>query len=142
MFLNCNLQVKLRESALAEVGLPVKCVHGKVSRLVIKVSVDMISNQSIEQYLLKAVDELQIPWFNLYSSKTTIDIEGLHLLVVPSTSVKYDADKERREANEAKQKHLQRIEDARTFREGEDKGLDTVKKIYSFQFSHCNFYDM
>ena len=31
------LQVKLRESALAEVGLPVKCVHGKVSRLVIKV---------------------------------------------------------------------------------------------------------
>ena len=70
---------------------------------------------------------MQIPWFNLYSSKTTIDIEGLHLLVVPSTSVKYDADKERREENEAKQKHLQRIEDARSFREGEDKGFHTLK---------------
>ena len=70
----------------------------------------------------------------MYSSKTTIDIEGLHLLVVPSTSVKYDADKERREANEAKQKHLQRIEDARSFREGEDKGLDIVQKTYSFPF--------
>ena len=50
------------------------------------------------------------------------------MLVVPSTSVKYDADKERREENEAKQKHLQRIEDARSFREGEDKVLlDTLK---------------
>ena len=77
---------------------------------------------------IKVFSELQIPWFNLYSSKTTIDIEGLHLLVVPSTSVKYDADKERREENEAKQKHLQRIEDARSFREGEDKVLlDTLK---------------
>lgn len=56
------------------------------------------------------------------------------MLVVPSTSVKYDADKERREANEAKQKHLQRIEDARSFREGEDKGLDIVQKTYSFHF--------
>ena len=37
----------------------------------------------------------QIPWFNLYSSKTTIDVEGLHLLIVPSTSVKYDANKAR-----------------------------------------------
>ena len=49
------------------------------------------------------------------------------MLVVPSTSVKYDADKERREENEAKQKHLQRIEDARSFREGEDKGFHTLK---------------
>jgi hypothetical protein len=88
--------VKLRESALASLGLPVKCVHGKVSKLVIK-----------------------IPWFNLFTKKTTIDIEGLHLLLVPSTSVKYDGEKERREENEAKQKRLQRIEDARAIREGE-----------------------
>ena len=51
------------------------------------------------------------------------------MLVVPSTSVKYDADKERREENEAKQKHLQRIEDARSFRVGEDKGFYTLKNF-------------
>ena len=38
MYSDIFLQVKLRESALAEIGLPVKCVHGKVARLVIKVS--------------------------------------------------------------------------------------------------------
>ena len=79
-----------------------------------------MSNQYLE------ISEFQIPWLNLYSSKTTIDIEGLHLLVKPSTSVKYNEEKERHEANEAKQKHLQRIEDAKSFREGEDK----VSKIY------------
>ena len=38
---------------------------------------------------------------------------GLHLLVVPSTSVKFDEVKERREINEAKQKRLQRTENAK-----------------------------
>ena len=54
---------------------------------------------------------------------------------MPSTSVKYDAEKERREANEAKQKHLQRIEDARSFREGEDKGLNACPKDLLFSIS-------
>ncbi|TRY69082.1 hypothetical protein TCAL_09656 [Tigriopus californicus] len=82
--------VKLKESALSDLGLPVKCVHGKVSKLVIK-----------------------IPWFHLFSDKTVIEVEGLHLLVVPSTSVKYDEEKERRLQNEAKQKRLQRTEEAK-----------------------------
>ena len=49
--------VKLKESALSDIGLPVKCVHGKVSELTIK-----------------------IPWFNLFGKKTTIHVEGLHLV--------------------------------------------------------------
>jgi len=65
-------------------GLPIKCVHGKVSKLVIKV-----------------------PWFNLFTKSTIIEIEGVHLLVVPSTSVKYDEKKERKLELEAKQKRLQ-----------------------------------
>ncbi len=82
--------VKLRESAFSDLGLPVRCVHGKVQRLVIK-----------------------IPWFNLFTKKTTIDLEGLHLLVVPSSAVKYDEKKERREQLEAKQKRLERTEQAK-----------------------------
>ena len=65
-------------------GLPIKCVDGKVSKLVIK-----------------------IPWFNIFTKSTTIEIEGVHLLIVPSTSVSYDENKERDLEQEAKQKRLQ-----------------------------------
>ncbi len=57
--------VKLKESAFSALGLPVKCVHGKVAKLVIK-----------------------IPWLNLFTKKTSIEVKGLHLLVVPSTAVR------------------------------------------------------
>lgn len=93
--------VKLKESALSDLGLPVKCVHGKVSKLVIK-----------------------IPWFHLFSDKTVIEIEGLHLLVVPSTSVKFDEEKERRLQNEAKQKRLQRTEEAKRLEQDASKTKD------------------
>ena len=99
--------VLLKESALSDLGLPVRCVHGKVSRLVIK-----------------------IPWFSLFTQKTVIYLEGLHLLVVPSTAVKYDEQKEKREANEAKQKRLERAEQAKEFgkeekKENNEEGGDT-----------------
>ena len=45
--------------------------------------------------------------FALFTKSTIIDIEGVHLLVVPSTSVKYDEKKERKLELEAKQKRLQ-----------------------------------
>lgn len=51
--------VKLRESAFSDLGLPIKVVHGKVSHLVIR-----------------------IPWFSLFAKSTTIEIEGVHLLVI------------------------------------------------------------
>ncbi len=95
--------VKLKESALSDLGLPVRCVHGKVQRLVIK-----------------------IPWFNLFTKKTTIDLEGLHLLLVPSSSVRYDEAKERKEELEAKQKRLERTEQAKQIdaAKEKDKGKD------------------
>lgn len=52
-----------------------------------------------------------------FTRKTTIEVEGLHLLVVPSTAVRYDEQRERRERNEAKQKRLQRTEDAKRLQE-------------------------
>ena len=49
--------VRLKESAFADLGLPIKVVHGQVARLVIK-----------------------IPWFNLWTKSTIIELDGLHLL--------------------------------------------------------------
>ena len=45
------------------------------------------------------------------SKSTEIEIDGLHLLVVPSTSVRYDEKNERKIQFEAKQKRLQKAED-------------------------------
>uniref|UniRef100_A0A3Q2W3G1 Vacuolar protein sorting 13 homolog C n=1 Tax=Haplochromis burtoni TaxID=8153 RepID=A0A3Q2W3G1_HAPBU len=58
---------------------------------------------------------LKIPWKNLYSDAVVATLEGLYLLVVPGASklsLKYDAAKEERYQQEAKQRELQRIEDA------------------------------
>lgn len=84
--------VRLKESAFSELGLPIKVVHGKVSRLVMK-----------------------IPWFSLFTKSTVLELEGLHLLVVPSSSVQYDEEKEARLQSEAKQNLLQRAEEAKAF---------------------------
>uniref|UniRef100_A0A8C5AE43 Vacuolar protein sorting 13 homolog C n=1 Tax=Gadus morhua TaxID=8049 RepID=A0A8C5AE43_GADMO len=55
---------------------------------------------------------LKIPWKNLYNDAVVATLDGLYLLVVPGTTIKYDADKEERYTQEAKQRELQRIEDA------------------------------
>ena len=54
---------------------------------------------------------IKVPWFNIWSKSTEIEIDGLHLLVVPSTSVRYDEKNERKIQFEAKQKRLQKAED-------------------------------
>ena len=59
--------VRLKESAFSELGLPVKILHGKVSNL-----------------------EIDIPWLSPLSGSYTVLLEGLHLLLVPSTSVQYN----------------------------------------------------
>ncbi len=82
--------VGVKQSALSKLGLPVRCVYGRASKLAIT-----------------------IPWFNLFHGKYSIEIESLHLLVVPSSSVKYDEEKELKEANEAKQKRLRDTERAK-----------------------------
>ena len=88
--------VRLKESAFSELGLPVKISHGKVSNLLIN-----------------------IPWTSLFSSSTTILLEELHLLVVPSTSVNYDEDKEQASKLDLKRRQLQRAEDARALIEAQ-----------------------
>uniref|UniRef100_A0A8C7JJS2 Vacuolar protein sorting 13 homolog C n=1 Tax=Oncorhynchus kisutch TaxID=8019 RepID=A0A8C7JJS2_ONCKI len=68
---------------------------------------------------------LKIPWKNLYNDAVVATLDGLYLLVVPGASkelfipsifvfyaIKYDAAKEERYQQEAKQKELQHIEEA------------------------------
>uniref|UniRef100_A0A8C3A3N4 Vacuolar protein sorting 13 homolog C n=1 Tax=Cyclopterus lumpus TaxID=8103 RepID=A0A8C3A3N4_CYCLU len=55
---------------------------------------------------------LKIPWKNLYSDAVVATLDGLYLLVVPGATLKYDAAKEERDQQEAKQRELQRIEEA------------------------------
>lgn len=90
--------VRLKESAFADLGVPIKCVHGKVARL-----------------------EISIPWFSLWTKPTKIKLDGLHLLVVPSTSVHYDEEKEAKLSFEAKQKRLQKAEEAKLLQQHDKK---------------------
>uniref|UniRef100_A0A3Q3D817 Vacuolar protein sorting 13 homolog C n=1 Tax=Hippocampus comes TaxID=109280 RepID=A0A3Q3D817_HIPCM len=81
-----NLRVK--ENALSEFDLPFKVKAGQIGTLTLK-----------------------IPWKNLYNDAVVATLDGLYLLVVPG-AIKYDAAKEERDRQEAKQRELQRIEDA------------------------------
>uniref|UniRef100_A0A3Q2XL05 Vacuolar protein sorting 13 homolog C n=1 Tax=Hippocampus comes TaxID=109280 RepID=A0A3Q2XL05_HIPCM len=82
-----NLRVK--ENALSEFDLPFKVKAGQIGTLTLK-----------------------IPWKNLYNDAVVATLDGLYLLVVPGATIKYDAAKEERDRQEAKQRELQRIEDA------------------------------
>ncbi|XP_026802973.3 intermembrane lipid transfer protein VPS13C isoform X2 [Pangasianodon hypophthalmus] len=82
-----NLRVK--ENTLSELDVPFKVKAGQIGKLTLK-----------------------IPWKNLYSEAVVATLDGLYLLVVPETTIKYDAAKEERHLQEAKQRELQRIEEA------------------------------
>ncbi|XP_051507279.1 intermembrane lipid transfer protein VPS13C-like isoform X3 [Myxocyprinus asiaticus] len=81
-----NLRVK--ENALNEFAVPFKVKAGQIGKLTLK-----------------------IPWKNLYNEAVVATLDGLYLLVVPGATIKYDAVKEERYLQEAKQRELQRIEE-------------------------------
>ncbi|KAM7405560.1 hypothetical protein PAMP_000001 [Pampus punctatissimus] len=81
--------LKVKENALSEFDVPFKVKAGQIGKLTLK-----------------------IPWKNLYSDAVVATLDGLYLLVVPGATIKYDAAKEERYQQEAKQRELQRIEEA------------------------------
>ncbi|KAM8893527.1 intermembrane lipid transfer protein VPS13C isoform 2-T2 [Spinachia spinachia] len=81
--------LKVKENALSDLNVPVKVKAGQIGKLTLK-----------------------IPWKNLYNDAVVATLDGLYLLVVPGATIKYDAAKEERYQQEAKQKELQRIEEA------------------------------
>ncbi|XP_062245681.1 intermembrane lipid transfer protein VPS13C isoform X2 [Platichthys flesus] len=82
-----NLRVK--ENALSDFDVPFKVKAGQIGKLTLK-----------------------IPWKNLYNDAVVATLDGLYLLVVPGATIKFDAAKEERHQQEAKQRELQRIEEA------------------------------
>ncbi|XP_060923539.1 intermembrane lipid transfer protein VPS13C isoform X2 [Limanda limanda] len=82
-----NLRVK--ENALSDLDVPFKVKAGQIGKLTLK-----------------------IPWKNLYNDAVVATLDGLYLLVVPGATIKFDAAKEERDQQEAKQRELQRIEEA------------------------------
>uniref|UniRef100_A0A4W5LDX6 Chorein N-terminal domain-containing protein n=1 Tax=Hucho hucho TaxID=62062 RepID=A0A4W5LDX6_9TELE len=57
--------------------------------------------------------ELKIPWKNLYTQSVEATLDGVYLLIVPTASIKYDAEKEEKQLQEARQRELQRIEETK-----------------------------
>ena len=98
--------VRLKESAFSELGLPVKILHGKVSNL-----------------------EIDIPWLSPLSGSYTVLLEGLHLLLVPSTSVQYNEIEEHESKLDVKRRQLQRAEDARALSEAQKEGKDRPEGV-------------
>ncbi|RXM33331.1 Vacuolar protein sorting-associated protein 13A [Acipenser ruthenus] len=65
--------------------------------------------------------ELKIPWKNLYNQSVEATLAGVYLLIVPTASIKYDAEKEEKQLQEARQKELQRIEETKLKAEEREK---------------------
>ncbi|KAF7703592.1 hypothetical protein HF521_022599 [Silurus meridionalis] len=101
-----NLRVK--ENTLSELDVPFKVKAGQIGKLTLK-----------------------IPWKNLYSEAVVATLDGLYLLVVPEATIKYDAAKEEKHLQEAKQKELQRIEEALLLVARREKRPDEKKDTFS-----------
>ncbi|XP_071436909.1 intermembrane lipid transfer protein VPS13A isoform X1 [Pithys albifrons albifrons] len=91
-----NLEIK--ENALSQLDVPFKVKAGHIGQL-----------------------NLQIPWQNLYTQPVEAVLDGVYLLIVPTASIKYDPEKEARQFLEARQRELQRIEEAKQKIANQDK---------------------
>ncbi|NXC36667.1 VP13A protein, partial [Campylorhamphus procurvoides] len=91
-----NLEIK--ENALSQLDVPFKVKAGHIGQL-----------------------NLQIPWQNLYTQPVEAVLDGVFLLIVPTASIKYDPEKEARQFLEARQRELQRIEEAKQKIADQDK---------------------
>lgn len=90
----------VKESALDELNLPVRLVYGHIGYL-----------------------KLKIPWKNLFKERWEATVERVFVVVVPKTSIQYDAQKEEKLLHESKMAALQRLEDARIQQQEKEKGF-------------------
>ena len=91
--------------------------------------------------------KIQIPWTSLYNSPTVINIQGLYMLMVPTTSVGYDKEKEEKAEYEAKMAKITAIEEAKKNKLLDQKGDDNdgfIQKVLApsieFQFFPSTFW--
>lgn len=100
----------VKESALDELDLPVRLVCGHIGHL-----------------------KLKIPWKNLFNERWEAAVEGVYVVVVPKTSIQYDAQKEEKLLHESKLTALQRVEDARLKQQEMEKGDQTANQDGFFE---------
>jgi vacuolar protein sorting-associated protein 13A/C len=87
-------------------------------------------------------DSIQIPWTAPLSKATKVEVQGLYMLLVPTTSVGYDAEKEERAEQEAKMARIASIEEAKNRDKlleqgGNEQGADTfIQKLMAGVFRH------
>ncbi|XP_026233856.1 vacuolar protein sorting-associated protein 13C isoform X2 [Anabas testudineus] len=99
--------LKVKENALSEFNVPFRVKAGQIEKLTLK-----------------------IPWKNLYNEAVVATLDGLYLLVVPGATIKYDAAKEERYQQEAKQRELQRIEEALQMAARREKAQEEKKDTF------------
>ena len=83
--------------------------------------------------------KIQIPWTSLYNSPTVINIRGLYMLMVPTTSVGYDKEKEEKAEYEAKMAKISAIEEAKKNKLLDQKGEDNdgfIQKVLANIFKN------
>eukprot|EP00058_Branchiostoma_floridae_P017686 XP_002603175.1 hypothetical protein BRAFLDRAFT_226506 [Branchiostoma floridae] len=101
-----NLDVK--ENALDDLDVPIKIKSGHLGKLTLK-----------------------IPWKNLYKDAVVATLEGLYVVAVPSSGMKYDAEKERKMKQESKKKELERIEEAQIKEAEKNKNQDNKQDTFA-----------
>lgn len=77
----------IKQSAIDDLDLPFRVSYGHIGKLTLK-----------------------IPWQSLYSATYSATVEGIYMIIVPKSGVKYDAAKEQKLQRESKQRELARIE--------------------------------
>lgn len=90
-----------------------------MAELVIKTLIKLSRLSTLLSNLGKLV--LKIPWKNLYNAEFVINVEDIYLLAQPNQQVKYDPIKEEKKSFEAKQKEIQKVEDAKKAEATKDK---------------------
>uniref|UniRef100_A0A3B3UNQ2 Vacuolar protein sorting 13 homolog A n=1 Tax=Poecilia latipinna TaxID=48699 RepID=A0A3B3UNQ2_9TELE len=100
-----NLEIK--ENALSQLDLPFKVRAGHIGRL-----------------------ELKIPWTDIYNQSVEATLDGVYLLIVPTASkIAYDAEKEEKQLQEARQRELDRIEETKLKAAEQEKQDTFVEKL-------------
>eukprot|EP00111_Clytia_hemisphaerica_P024656 TCONS_00072678-protein len=92
-------ELELKDTALDDLDLPIKVVRGYLGKLV-----------------------LSIPWKNLYTESTVVDIQDLHLVAKPNFDIKYNEEREEKSKHDKKQQQIHNIEEARQREEDKKKG--------------------
>uniref|UniRef100_H3C456 Vacuolar protein sorting 13 homolog A n=1 Tax=Tetraodon nigroviridis TaxID=99883 RepID=H3C456_TETNG len=94
--------LEINENALSQLDIPFKVKAGHIAGRL----------------------ELKIPWKNLYTQSVEATLDGVYLLIVPLASIKYDAEKEEKQLQEARQRKLQQIETKLTAGDQENSTLE------------------